>query len=173
MKFEIEQIINYPLEEVEKILLSKEYISFLKENHSQVEEIRIEEYKEEGNIIKRKILYQPKRLIEKVLSYEIPKEAMAWIEVSTYYKDKHEMEFDNIPVKEKVRELLVNRGSMKLEPRSDSKTIRILKGELNVKLFMIGKVAEKIIYQQAEKILKEEITCLEKFIERLKGEGKL
>ena len=173
MKFEIVQVINHPLEIVEKVLLSKDYIEYLKKNHSQVEEINIEEYKEEGNIIKRRIYYQPKRIIEKILSYEIPKEAMAWIEVSSYDKSKHEMEFDNLPVKHKVRELMINRGTMRLEPSSGNKTKRIIKGELKIKVFMIGKVAEKIIYQKAEKILEEEVRCLENYIEELKSEGKL
>lgn len=168
MRFDLVFNINYPLNKVEEAFLSEDYIKFLKENHSKVENIEVKKIDKSGKIVRREVLYEPKPIIEKIGPQQVPKGAMSWTEVSTYNLDKHEMEFDNIPIKQKVRKLMVNKGKMRLESIGDSRTRRILEGDLKINVFMIGKIAEKIIYQQAEKILDEENKLLEKFIAQKK-----
>ena len=44
------------------------------------------------------------------------------------------------------------------------KTERTISGELEIKVFLLGKIAEKLIYVEAEKILNQEAAALASFI---------
>src|SRR6185436_13836152 len=115
---------------------------------------------EDANTIRRKTKYQPVPLIKKIGPKEVPPHWMAWIEDSNYDRRAHRMDFVNVPTTEKIRNLLENKGSMTLASAGPGKTKRTLSGELKVKVFLLGKIAEGMIHKQAVQILDEEAAAL-------------
>jgi hypothetical protein len=69
-----------------------------------------------------------------------------------------------MPLSSKVQRLLVNKGVMKLSSLGNNLTKREVSGELKVKVFMLGKIAEQIIYHQAQRLLNEEARVFANFI---------
>ena len=119
---------------------------------------------DEGSRVVRRVRYMPKPLIQKIGPKEIPPRWMEWVEESTLDRGAKTVTFQNRPTTQKIANLLVNQGTMQFRSKG-AKTERVLKGELKVKVFLLGKIAEKFIYNQASRILEEEARALNKFIQ--------
>ena len=163
MKFKLESILNSSLENVEKLMFSEEYYVFLKSNHSAVDDIEVIEQTFEDDRVVREVKYTPRPIIRKVGPKEVPKEAMVFMERSTYDRGRHILDFENIPKISWVAKRLKNSGTMTFTQEGD-RTRRVVAGELKVKFLILGAIAERIIYSQARKILEEEVACFKKYI---------
>ncbi len=164
MRFEIVHTFDAPLESVEAAVLGEPFLAFLRTNHSQMKEIEPKSIETAGDVVRRKVRYQPRPLIEKIGPKRVPPEWMAWIEESTYDKRRHTLEFKNVPVVRRVADLMENRGTMRFVAEGPTRTRRTLEGELKVKVFMLGTIAERIIYSQAQGLLAEEARLLARFL---------
>lgn len=163
MKFKLKDRLDSTLENVEKLMFSEEYYTFLMENHSAVDNIDVIEQIFDEDKVRRVVKYTPKPIIRKVGPKEIPKAALEFTEYSMYDFKRHIMEFENKPGVGFVRKRLINKGIMIFEERGDA-TYRTMEGELKVKFPILGAIAERIIFSQAKKILEEEIECFRKYI---------
>jgi len=169
MKFKIENVLESTLENAETLMFSEEYYEYLKKNHSGVDTIEVIEQKNEGDKIRRIVKYTPKPIIEKVGPKKVPKEAMVFTEYSTFDKQRHVLDFENVPRMNFVQKRLSNKGTISLE-RSGSQTRRTIEGDLTVKFPILGAIAERIIYSQAKKLLEEEVECFKRYL-RLAAKG--
>jgi hypothetical protein len=164
MRFEIVHVFDAPLEKVEAAVLGEPFLAFLLQHHSQMMEAAAQSIVTEGDLVRRKVRYRPKPIIEKIGPKRVPPEWMAWIEESTYDKKRHVLDFKNVPTTKRVADLLVNQGTMRFSAEGASRTRRVIEGRLEVKVFMLGAIAERIIHKQAEGLLAEEARILQRFL---------
>ncbi len=160
MKFEIIQNLEGSRDEVERIMLHPELAARLEERVELVNKIEELERVDTEKKLTRKTRYLPVPMIKKVGTKTVEPEWMEWIETLEFDKERHVGSFVNVPCRKTIADLMTNRGTIQLEASGESSTRRIIRGELNIKIFVVGKIAEKIIYQNAKSLLKSEADAL-------------
>jgi hypothetical protein len=164
MKFEIVHTFDGDPDKVAQAMFSADLAANISKEVPSIEGIEPISREEDEKQIRRKNKYRPVPVIRKVGTKEVKPEWMHWIEESTYDKKTRTAQFKNVPTTRKIAELMDNYGTMTLESAPGGKTKRTIKGELKIKVFMLGAIAERLIYPHAEKILNEEAAALNKFI---------
>lgn len=164
MRFEITHTFDAEPDKVAAAMFAEDVASKLSKEVPSVEGIEPISREEDDQKIKRKIKYRPVPVIRKVATKEVRPEWMHWIEDSVYDKKTRTGQFKNIPTTKKIAELMENYGTITLEALPGGKTKRTIKGELKIKVFMLGAIAERLIYPHAEKILNEEAAALNNFL---------
>ncbi len=99
-------------------------------------------------------------MIKKIGPTTVEPEWMEWVEESSYDFKTHTGRFTNIPARGRIAKLMVNTGTLRLVPLGPDRTERIVSGELKIKVFMVGKIAEKVIHGHAKKLLDQEAAAL-------------
>ncbi len=166
MKFKFEHGFDVSLEELESAMFHEDLPPFLMEKMESLKEMDVLDRKDDGDVIERKVRYVPVPLIKKVGPKKVPPEAMIWVEHSRYDKKKKEMTFENIPTHPKVVKLMSNKGVIQLRSKGDGKSERVMSGELKVGVPILGRVAEKMIFKTAGKVIEEEAEALRAFLKR-------
>lgn len=166
MKFKFEHGFDVSVEELEAAMFHEDLPSFLVEKMESLKEMEVLERKDNGEVIERKVRYVPVPLIKKVGPKKVPPEAMIWVEHSKYDKRKKEMTFDNVPTHPKVVKLMSNKGAIQLRSLGEGRSERVMSGELKVGVPILGRVAEKIIFKTAGKVIEEEAEALKAFLKR-------
>jgi len=169
MNFEISHTLPADRDTVLAIMLDAEYYKFCQAHHSGVDRIEMLQQEDQGNIVRRRVLYQPKPIIRRIGPKEIPPDAMAWTEESTLDKAAYRLRFTNVAAKDWVRKRLANSGTIELRAAGPDRTTRVVAGELKVKFPILGGIAERIIYGKAKDILDEEARVFEKYLRERKA----
>ena len=168
MKFETRQRINGTVDEVEQALLDDRYPAFLLAHHGVLLEVQPLEKKDEGGKVRRKVRYRPKPVIKSIGPKTVPPEWFAFVETSTYDKSRRELAFTNNATSNKISNLLVNTGTLRLKDVGNGQTERSLDGEISLKLPFLLKplamIGEKIIQSEGLKLLDGEVQVLNRFI---------
>lgn len=160
MKFEYVHEFDMPVEELERLMTHPEISRLMSERMSSIIGTETQERQEQGNAVERKVLYKPEPLIKKVGPLVVEPRWMEWVETSRYDFDRHEGTFTNRPMIGRIAEKMDNEGRMRILPNGAG-CKRVLTGTLKVKVFMLGKIAEKIIEKTARKIIDEEAALLQ------------
>lgn len=168
MQFEFVHTFDAEPETVLRAMFSPEMAEFLSKNVPSVEGIEAVSREEDERQIRRKVKYRPVPVIRKVATKEVKPEWMHFVEETVFDKGSRKGTFSNTPTTRKIAELMENRGTMLLEPAGPGKTKRTIRGELKIKVFMLGAVAERIIYPQAQKIIEEEAKALSRYLSEKK-----
>ncbi|QSQ18607.1 hypothetical protein JY651_24885 [Pyxidicoccus parkwayensis] len=168
MRFETRQRIQGTVDEVERALLDERYFDFLLKNHGVLLELQPLEVKTEGDLVKRRVRYRPRPVIQSIGPKQVPPEYFAFIETSTYDKRRKELTFSNAPTSQTISKMLVNTGKLSLRDLGGGQTERSLDGEITLKLPFLMKplamIGEKIIQSEGLKILDNEVPVLNRFI---------
>jgi len=90
---------------------------------------------------------------------------MEWIEESEADLARGVVTYVNVPTTPGVAKLLKNRGQMHVRTLSDTHSVREVTGELKVQVFLLGAVAERVIYSYAKDIIDDEAHALEQFLQ--------
>ena len=167
MRFEVKQRIQGTMEEVEKAMLEPRYLDFLLRHHGVLLEAQSLEQKQDGNLVRRKIRYRPKPVIASIGPKPVPTEWFAFIENSTYDRNRKELTFSNVPTTQKISRMLVNTGVLRLR-RAGAAAERTLAGEIKLNLPFLLKplaiIGERLIHAEGLKILDGEVPVLNRFI---------
>jgi Protein of unknown function (DUF2505) len=169
MRFEITHTFDAEPEQVAQAMFAADVAAHISKEVPSIEGIDPVSREESDSQIKRKNKYRPVPVIRKVGPKEVRPEWMHFIEDTVYEKKTRTAQFKNIPTTSKIAELLENYGTMTLEALPGGKTKRTIKGELKIKVFILGAVAERVIYPHAEKILNEEARALNNYIKAHKA----
>ncbi len=168
MRFEVRQRIAGSLDEVERAMLDERYAEFLLKHHGVLLEVKPLERKDEGDKVRRKVRYRPKPVIQSIGPKPVPPEWFAFVETSTYDKKKKEMTFSNVPTSQKISNLLVNTGTLRLRDVGGGQTERTVEGEIGLKLPFLLKplaiIGETVIHREGLKILDGDVPVLNRFI---------
>ncbi len=169
MHFELKHTFDAHIDQVTSAMLDPNYGKYLLEHHSLVLEVEPQSQAEEGQVLRRKIRYRTKPVIEKIGPKTVPPEWFAFIEDSSFDKNRYQLNFENVATSSSIRKMLVNRGSVTLVAKSPNLTERITSGELKLALPFLLKplavIGERVIYSEASKLLDEEASVLTKWIQ--------
>jgi hypothetical protein len=98
---------------------------------------------------------------------QVPPEWFAFVEQSTYDRNRKEMTFSNVPTSQAISKMLVNTGTLRLRP-SGGRTERTLDGDIRVQLPFLLKplamIAERLIHAEGLKILDAEAPVLNRYL---------
>lgn len=175
MRFETRQRIQGTVDEVERALLDERYFDFLLKHHGVLLELQPLEVKTEGDVVRRRVRYRPKPVIQSIGPKQVPPEWFAFVETSTYDKRRKELTFTNVPTSGTISKMLVNTGVLRLRDLGGGQTERTLDGEITLKLPFLMKplalVGEKVIQNEGLKILDNEVPVLNRFITEVIRKG--
>ncbi len=165
MKYRFEHEFACDRDTLMKIMFEKGVIEVLKPRMTHVQEAETLSWAEEPGRIVRKVRYMPVPKIHSVGPKKIEPRWMEWVEESKLDLVRGTATYVNVPTTHKVAELLKNHGDMQFESAGPGRTRRILSGELKVQVFIIGAVAERVIYSYAAEIVNEEAAALARLIQ--------
>jgi hypothetical protein len=175
MRFETRQRIQGTVDEVERALLDERYFEFLLKYHGVLLELQPLEVKTEGDVVRRRVRYRPKPVIQSIGPKQVPPEYFAFIETSTYDKRRKELSFTNVPTSNTISKMVVNTGVLRLRDVGGGQTERTLDGEITLKLPFLMKplalIGEKVIQNEGLKILDNEVPVLNRFIAEVIRKG--
>ena len=173
MRFEKRQFLDGTVEEVERAMLDPRYLDYLLQHHGVLLEVQALERKEEGPLVRRRVRYRPRPVIPSVGPKQVPPEWFAFIEQSTYDRNRKEMTFSNVPTSQSISKMLVNTGTLRLRP-SGTRTERTLDGEIKLQLPFLLKplamIGERLIQSEGLKILDAEGPVLNRYVAELRKE---
>jgi hypothetical protein len=155
------------LAEVEAALLDDRYTDFLLKHHGVLLEAQVLEKSDSGSTVRRKIRYRPKPVIASIGPKKVPPELFAFIEDSTYDRERHVLTFKNTPTSHTISSMLHNVGTLRLRDLGTT-CERIMDGEISLKLpfFLkpLAMVGEPIIQHEGLKILDGEVPVMNRFL---------
>jgi hypothetical protein len=167
MRFEKRQFLDGTVDEVERAMLDPRYLDYLLQNHGVLLEVQALERTEEGPLVRRRVRYRPRPVIPSVGPKQVPPEWFAFVEQSTYDRNRKEMTFSNVPTSQTISRMLVNTGTLRLRP-SGGRTERTLDGDIRVQLPFLLKplamIAERLIHAEGLKILDAEAPVLNRYL---------
>ncbi len=167
MKFDVTQRLQGTVDEVQRAMLHPDYPAFQLQHHGVLLEVEPLELNESGDLIRRRVRYRPRPVIQQIGPKHIPPEWFAFVEESTFDKRKREMTFKNVPTSRSISNMLVNTGTLRLR-ESGGMTERTVSGDIHIKVPFLLKplavIAEKIIQGEGIKILDGDVAVLNRFI---------
>ncbi len=172
MRFEKRQFLDGTVDEVERAMLDPRYLDYLLQHHGVLLEVQALERTEEGPLVRRRVRYRPRPVIPSVGPKQVPPEWFAFVEQSTYDRNRREMTFSNVPTSHAISRMLVNTGTLRLRP-SGGRTERTLEGEIKLLLpFLLkplGMIGERLIHSEGLKILDAEAPVLNRYLAELRA----
>lgn len=161
MKFKFRRGFDASVEEVERVLFHEGLNDLLKKRMSTIIDIETIEVSRNGDQLHRRVRYLPQPLIRSIAGKKVEPEWMEWFEESTYNFSTHSGHFRNIPTHYRIAAVLKNEGTLTLRSLGPNRCEEVLQGDLTVSVFLLGKIAEKIIQTNAFKILEEQAKILD------------
>jgi hypothetical protein len=170
VRFEIAHEFDAPLDTVELAVLSPELGSLLARSiaaQTQNGGPRIESVETVSHVIdsgecRRVLRFQasaPFAILEKLASRPIARDAMTWKEFSTYRLADHASTWHVAP-KEEWRRWFRGEGTYRLEAVADGRTRRTVVGDLEIKVRVVGKLAERMALAEVRKTYDAEADTL-------------
>ena len=160
MEFEIKHQFNVGIEELERVMFHEDLPGLIMERVELIIEMNQLEGRRSGDRLERRVRYLPYPMIKKVGPATVEPEWMEWVEESSYDFAAHRGRFANVPARARIAKLMLNTGTMQLRSMGPDRTERVVSGELKIKVFLLGKVAEKLIHSHAKKLLDQEAAAL-------------
>ncbi len=160
MKFEIKHQFDVGVEELERVMFHEDLLPLVTERVELILEVNQLEGRRTGDRLERKVRYLPYPMIRKIGPTTVEPEWMEWVEESSYDFTSHSGRFANIPARGRIAKLMDNTGTLRLVPMGPNRVERVVSGDLKIKVFMVGKIAEKIIHGHAKKLLDQEAAAL-------------
>ncbi|MGI5865243.1 MAG: DUF2505 family protein [Myxococcales bacterium] len=156
MDFEIVHTFDADRETVERAMLDPQLAPYLLEHMTLVRHIELLEHRDDGAAIVRRVRYVPEPVISRIGTMQVRPEWMSWTEESRFDLHVHRVDYENVPHVPKIAEVMEQRGVIRFEEAGPGKCRRTVCGSLKIKMPLVGRIVEKVIYPNALKILDEE-----------------
>jgi hypothetical protein len=170
MLFEINHTFDCDLATYERLFLDSEYLRFLEKTVPNVQKIEILSCDEQGPVVKRRVRYSPKPGSYKVGPKTVPTEWTVFEEESSFDRERHEMRFSNHPhIPSILRDKFSNNGTVRLTADGPGRTRRSISGEIRVRIFLLGKIAERIIHRAGADLIEQEAKAMKAWVAERKG----
>jgi len=160
MNFEIRHVFDVGVEELERVMFHEDLPPLVTDRVELIIEMNQLDGRRNGDRLERRMRYLPYPMIKKIGPAVVEPEWMEWVEESRYDFSAHAGEFANVPARARIAKLMVNTGRVRLVSLGPDRTERIVSGELRIKVFMLGKIAEKVIHDHAKRLLDQEAAAL-------------
>ncbi len=161
MQFEIVHEFDISLDAIELAVLSPGLIDRLAPRLRNIEKVDQKTHELEGGRLARVWSYQANIKIPSFAKSYITREMCAWDEVSSYDLKTHSSDWTIDPhVKAEWKKYFVAQGRYELWPIEGGRTRRVVRGELEVKVRVVQKVAERMIVNEVKKTFEAEAETL-------------
>ena len=164
MKYKFEKVFDCSPQRLIEVMFRKGITEELKKSMTTLVEAETLSWEDTGDKIVRRVRYLPVPAIKRVGPKKVEPKWMEWVEESVLYKDKLRGEYKNIPTTPGIAQRMENHGEITFQTLPNGKTKRVITGELKVKVPILGKIAERLIYSYAQKILEDEANALIKYL---------
>jgi hypothetical protein len=174
MHFEVEHVFDAPVEAVEAAMFHPGYASFLLERSDLLFSHALKSFEDDGMRIHRRVQLAPRPAFDRIGSKKVPPEWFEFVEESTWDRRGRKLSFENVPITEKVKSRLINRGEVTLEALEAGKTKRLARGEIKVHdLPLIARpftgVIEQMLAREAKRMLEAEAAVLRQWLAEQRG----
>jgi hypothetical protein len=169
MYFEVEHILEAPVETIEAAMFHRDYLTFLVAHHEILTGAHPRRFEESAAQIQRVVHYVARPIFDHVGFKEVPPSYFEFVESSTWDKRTRTLAFHNVPVADKVAERFFNKGEIQLLPLPSGKTRRRTKAEIKLHSLpllarpMAGMV-EQMIAREAKRLLEIEARVLNQWV---------
>lgn len=126
------------------------------------------EWRQEGDKIFRRVRYLLVPIIDEIAGRKVDPKWMEWIEEAEVDTESGRAKFRNVPTTPSIAAIMENTGTMEFVDMGGGVTRRVVSGELKIKVFLVGMVAEVIIAEKARGLLDDEAAAMRR---RLQAEG--
>ena len=165
MKFELSHSFDVDIETVWQTILHPDLPKALVREVKDLMEMEILDVEEDRGLISRKVRYRPAPMIKKVGPKKVEPRWMEWTEHSEADPARYRIEFENIPRVAQVAKLMRNTGTLELKPSRHGCT-RVIRGELKIKVPILGRLAEGIIHRHAALLVDQEAQATVRIAEK-------
>ena len=163
MKFKIVDELNVPAHHFWNHLFTTEMEAVIREGGNLDEYYA--EVTEEPTILHRRVRTLPRLNLPAALKKVVGGDSLGYIEEQKVPKDgKMEYEWESIPDQANLAKKSYTGGTFKVEPLGDDRCRRTIEGEVNVKIFGVGTLAEKYIVSEMEKTYHNVAKAQEKYV---------
>lgn len=161
MKFKIVDELNVPAKHFWNHLFTTEMEAVIREG-GNLEEYHAE-VTEEPTILHRRVRTVPRLDMPGALKKVVGSDTLGYIEEQKVPKDgTMEYQWESIP--DKLADKSYTGGNFKVEPLGEDRCRRTIEGEVKVKIFGVGTLAEKYIVGEMEKTYHAVATAQEKYV---------
>ena len=165
MHFEIQHTFECELAAFEGLFLEPEYLTFLEKTAPNVQKIEQLSREDQGSTVKRRVRYTPKPGAYKVGPKTVPSAWTVFEEDSTYDRERHAGRFANFPnIPHFLREKFTNTGTLTLTADGPGRVRRVIAGEIKVHIFLLGKIAERVIHKAGADLIEQEAQAMRKYL---------
>jgi hypothetical protein len=161
MHFKFTHDFDAPLDELERVMFHDGLIPLLEKRMENILRMEPLEVRRDATRLTRRIRYLPVPMISSIGVKKVEPEWMEFFEESSYDFKAHSGQFRNVPARRRIAALLTNSGTLKLESNGRGGSRQSIEGELVVSVFMVGKIAERVIHSNAIKLLEEQAAVLD------------
>lgn len=169
MRFEIAHEFDAPLDAVELAVLSPHLGSMLARSlvsaasatasMASIESVETVEHVLEGGELRRVLRFQASAPLPLFKGHAVARESMAWDEHSTYRLATHSSQWTVLPRRE-WRRYVRSEGTYRLERIEGGRTRRVVSGEIEVKLAVLGHFVERMAIAEVKKTYDAEAETL-------------
>jgi hypothetical protein len=163
MQFEIEHRFDATPDELLEVTLHPRLSEILVPQMANLVEMElIKDERDDGRCV-REVRYRPEPIIRRIGPKKVEARWMEFVEHSSADLNDRRIEYENIPRISSVAKILQNSGTIEIS-RSARGCIRRVSGVLKIKFPLIGRLVEKTIYKQAQRLLDEEAEVTAKIL---------
>jgi hypothetical protein len=166
VRFEIQHEFDAPLDTVELAVLSPELGTMLARalaayngGGPSIESIETEAHSVENGELRRVLRFQASAPLSILRGHAVTREALCWREFSTYRLADHGAKWTVKP-KEDFARWFRGEGTYQLEPVADGRTRRTVIGDLEIKVAVLGRLAERMALAEVRKTYDAEADTL-------------
>ena len=160
MQFEIVHEFDISVDAIELAVLSPRLIDLLAPRLPEMETVTQQSHELVDGVLKRVWCFAANMRVPEFAKARVTKEMLRWEERSTYSLKTHEATWEIVPaVKREWQQYFHAFGRSSLVPRGDG-SARIVRGELELVVRVVGAVAERLIVNQVKKIYDAEAASL-------------
>lgn len=161
MHFEIAHDFEIPRDAIELAVISPDLFARLKERLSNMESLLQQQHELTDGVLERVWAFQANVKVPVFAKKVITREMLSWNELSRYELARHEARWNVTPnVKPEWQKYFHASGSYRLEELASGRSRRVVSGELELRVPVVQRVAERAILGEIRKTFDAEAETL-------------
>lgn len=161
MHFEITHDFEIPRDAVELAVISPDLFARLKDRLSNMESVLQKQHVLRDGVLDRVWAFQADVKVPVFAKKVVTREMLSWSESSRYQLDKHEAHWNVTPnVKPEWQRYFHAEGTYRLEALDSGRSRRVISGELELRVPVVQRVAERAILGEIRKTFDAEAETL-------------
>ncbi|MFO0678977.1 MAG: DUF2505 family protein [Polyangiaceae bacterium] len=161
MHFSFAHGFDIPLDALELAVLSPELATLVAANVGNVESIELVKHAVQDGTLERVLRYQANVTVPPFAKNYVTRDMLAWTEDSRYDMKTRTATWKVTPkIKPEWQKYFKASGSYALRADGESRTTRVIEGDIDLLIPVVGVVAEKLILGEVKKIYDAEAAAM-------------